>query len=60
MKDAFIICLLLVIAIPKTECVVAGGVVDLVLTEKPKLSRRDRRDNENLSKLKQGAAKKKC
>ena len=57
MKGAFIICLLLAVAVTETGCVVAGGVLDLALTEKPRLARKARLNNENLSKLKLGMTK---
>ena len=57
MKDAFIICLLLAVAATETGSVVAGGVLDLALTEKPRLARKARLNNENLAKLKLGMAK---
>ena len=57
MKFFPISCLLISIAIIETGCVVAGGVLDLALTDKPRLARKARLNSQNLTKLKLGMTK---
>jgi len=57
MKFSLISCLLISIAIIETGCVVAGGILDLALTDKPRLARKARLNSQNLTKLKLGMTK---
>ena len=57
MKDTLITCVLLISVIMETGCVVAGGILDLTLTDKPRLAHKARLNNENLAKLKLGMTK---
>ena len=57
MKFSLIGCLLISIAIIETGCVVAGGILDLALTDKPRLARKARLNSQNLTKLKLGMTK---
>jgi outer membrane protein assembly factor BamE (lipoprotein component of BamABCDE complex) len=57
MKGALIICLLLTIVAAEAGYVAAGGVLDLALTDKPRLARKARLNIENLAKLKLGMVK---
>ena len=57
MKFSLISCLLISVATIQTGCVVAGGVLDLALTDKPRLARKARLNNQNLTTLKVGMTK---
>jgi len=57
MKNIISIFVLLLTAITQTGCIVAGGVLDLALTDKPRLGRKAKLNNENLTKLKLGMSK---
>ena len=57
MKFSLISCLLISVASIETGCVVAGGILDLALTDKPRLARKARLNNQNLTTLKVGMTK---
>ena len=57
MKNVFLTFVLLLTTITQTGCIVAGGVLDLALTDKPRLGQKAKLNNENLARLKLGMSK---